>query len=1405
MPSDSQPRISLVECPRCESLFHHVIHLTMSDADGNDRRVALTHTFCPWDGTKLRLLDGRVLPEERYRLVRALGGGGFACVYLAKEVGILGRILKAVKVFLPDVYEIEKAYQSEAPHLFTYFPGSRTQAERLLEEARRMADLPADRCSNLPRVDIPRETPWPHFAMEYLHGEPLSEILSSKKKLSWDEARPYLRGIVQGLGAIYEVGSQNFHGDLKPSNVLVLSGKVDRDEDRIKLLDFGLSAIIRREGNRHATSLPQTSTLERKLDSELLRIRTPPPGGTPAYMAPESFDKPESRGRASDFYAFGVMLYEMLTGTLPFKVPRRHVQWSAWSMAHRTLDPPPLPVGTRRIRRLFRRCMEKDPEKRPRSTEEILAALREPLTRRQKLLRISACSLVILALGAGALVAHMSRNEPLALSIKSPSPGKRIYFKSDPEYNMVFWSKPGFSATFTITNQNYVLDEAPQPVQLSEEACVLYDHRGKRLLQRRSGGALSILSVNMESSEFTVEFPEGVVPDPGNGSFYVLKYKVSGDCTRQQSRFSRGHFTYTLWWIADLNDPEIETIRVVPKTALDPKWELKSLEEHHLPLGKDVGDTAAPCRLDNVNIEIQVRDTERGLLPTIARDLIDITPEGIPPMTVLPPPQQTWVNPITLRLCVRFNGGAYEPITVERRIPLPTEGETAQLDIEIGDGSGSLKKKTVRFLHMPQTDQDELDWPTVGRPEGQHTDWCDFLVPTEPSAWYVMVVRNIGRETEKVIHSGSVSDLRDQGALLLNGSDLVSDKKAHKCSLRLDHEVTKSEDVEEQTFLILLWTDIVGAWPYRSKPLPAKSLPPDSELILLTEDSGVNDREGIYYAKRPVTNLLFGLKNHEFVDIKSIDPPPGPLYARRADPRSAHAGTLGTFILEDVTVSPQEDTKGGLELELKVLNTRADSFAWGPKSIRYYPPKTALECRLAVERTEFGKPGNWEVIDSKKGQFPHYLKSEPRRLAARAEDGRPLRNLVGDIEGSPLSSEEKKDGYHIFELNGESGFSKNRLYTLRIEGEDYVDNQVSSGLRIMWDQDGPSIESSHQRDGSNNIFDMTVRDAGSGLTVKDVTVEASYRGRWFTSEQCKIVAEPGADEKTVRITAIILDPQWFCQRGEKGQLLFRVVAQDRAQNPRERVIRCSGKVQPEEEFNWDHITWRIVTDVPDSITYATKYEITNRHYHDYFFADLADLEEKQKKSYRPRSWGQKLPYRKAEADHPVWDLSIKAALEFAEALHAEIPDRATWTRLWSYEVKREVIAAYRALIQRRGSNSLSVCQVDRYLTSLELEKSGEPYGFYHVVGNVPELVVDKGAHGRHVVYRFVGGGATFDLRHWLDMNPEARRHDDCYPFGLRLMKKITVTPAAIGSNQFLRKALKLDDDPEPSERGLKGM
>jgi hypothetical protein len=239
-------------CPRCSESF-------ADDA-----------AYCPFDGAALARnpdpLVGRTL-AARYRLVRPLGSGGMALVYLAKHV-MIDR-LSAIKILRRDLAM------------------SASHRERFLREARAVNRI------NHPNIveitDLGESDGLVFLVMEYVEGESLLRALRHGP-FPWTRAARLTAQIASALARAHDVGV--IHRDLKPENVLLT---VRGGDDFVKLTDFGIAKIL---------DAPALTFSEQRF-------------GTPGYIAPE-YAEGAPAGALGDLYALGVVFYEMLTGAMPF-------------------------------------------------------------------------------------------------------------------------------------------------------------------------------------------------------------------------------------------------------------------------------------------------------------------------------------------------------------------------------------------------------------------------------------------------------------------------------------------------------------------------------------------------------------------------------------------------------------------------------------------------------------------------------------------------------------------------------------------------------------------------------------------------------------------------------------------------------------------------------------------------------------------------------------------------------------------------------------------------------------------------------------------------------------------------------------------------------------------------------
>jgi hypothetical protein len=276
--------------------------------------------------------DGAEL-EGRYRILRRLGEGGMGTVYEAEHTALGRRI--AIKVLHAHVAKMPDA------------------VKRFAREARAAAEIGHP---NIVEVfDTGTHLGEPFLVMELLRGETLADRLSRPETVACHEACRIVGCVLSALASAHAKGI--IHRDLKPENVFLLAGAA---APAVKLLDFGISKF-RRSG----------ATLEQTTQEGV-------PLGTPAYMAPEQWMGRRDIDHRADLFAVGVMLYELLTGGLPYEGANQAelfleiVRGTSVPVAPSELEPD-VPTA---LDAVVRRALERDPARRFTSAREFVDALR---------------------------------------------------------------------------------------------------------------------------------------------------------------------------------------------------------------------------------------------------------------------------------------------------------------------------------------------------------------------------------------------------------------------------------------------------------------------------------------------------------------------------------------------------------------------------------------------------------------------------------------------------------------------------------------------------------------------------------------------------------------------------------------------------------------------------------------------------------------------------------------------------------------------------------------------------------------------------------------------------------------------------------------------------------------------
>src|SRR5882724_11853796 len=313
----------MLQCPRCGRHFPDNVHVCPDDL--TPLRADDTMSDVPVDPLIGQVFDGK------YRLEEPLGGGGMGTVYRATHLLIERPV--AIKV------------------LSQRFVGDQTAQERFRREARAAGRMHHPNAVTVNDFGT-TEDGWLYIVMELLEGRTLRDLLAREAPLDPARAVSFMLQACAAVGAAHD--AKLIHRDLKPANIFI---EQRPDLPAVaKVLDFGVAkfAVDEHEDDDYQT-LTQVGAII----------------GTPRYMSPEQCAGTAPLTPASDVYSLGIILYEMLTGAVPFTAD------TFLAVALKQVSEPPrpprkiVPTIPEQLERVVLHALAKEPRARPADANEL--------------------------------------------------------------------------------------------------------------------------------------------------------------------------------------------------------------------------------------------------------------------------------------------------------------------------------------------------------------------------------------------------------------------------------------------------------------------------------------------------------------------------------------------------------------------------------------------------------------------------------------------------------------------------------------------------------------------------------------------------------------------------------------------------------------------------------------------------------------------------------------------------------------------------------------------------------------------------------------------------------------------------------------------------------------------------
>ena len=315
-----------MKCPKCQADNPDTQNFCGECGTKISQAGDIHHSFTRTLETPVDVLTRGTFFADRYEIIEKLGEGGMGAVYRVEDTKVGEEV--ALKLINPLIASDKKTIE---------------RFRNELKFARKIRHKHVCQMFDL------GESEEIHFiTMEYVAGEDLKSLLKRTGKQTIETGVRVAKQVTEGLAAAHGLGI--VHRDLKPSNIMI-----DK-EGNARIMDFGIARSMRSKGITGAGLVI----------------------GTPEYMSPEQAEGKEADSRA-DIYSLGVVLFQMLTGQLPFEGE------TSLAIAHKHIyEPAPDPLTLNShipedLGSLILRCLEKDKEARYQKTSEMLTNLEEVL------------------------------------------------------------------------------------------------------------------------------------------------------------------------------------------------------------------------------------------------------------------------------------------------------------------------------------------------------------------------------------------------------------------------------------------------------------------------------------------------------------------------------------------------------------------------------------------------------------------------------------------------------------------------------------------------------------------------------------------------------------------------------------------------------------------------------------------------------------------------------------------------------------------------------------------------------------------------------------------------------------------------------------------------------------------